>query len=298
LLTYAPDWQRSHPWGEEMPKGLAISVAGVSAACLVGGWGVRVHDRCDARRAWAALAAKAVRPPALFNPEMVMGLPDPARRYFMFAIAPGTPLRMVAELGMAGEIGLGDKERPNYHPMVAKEVLAPPHGFVWMPRIGTGLRRVAGSDGCIDDRAWTRFWLLDTVPVARTRSTPDLVRSARARAVAEALWVPASLLPANGVTWEPVDNSRARAVFRHEGESFALELTVAEDGHPLSVAMQRWSNANPQKVFRYQPFGATVEETGTFAGYTIPTRIDGGNGFGTDEYFPFFRARITGVRFR
>jgi hypothetical protein len=136
------------------------------------------------------------------------------------------------------------------------------------------------------------------VPVARTRSTPDLIRSARARAVAEALWAPASLLPANGVTWEPIDGERARAIFRHDGQSFALELTVAEDGRPLAVAMQRWTNANPQKVFRYQPFGATVEETGTFGGYTIPTRIDGGNGFRTDEYFPFFRAKVTEARFR
>jgi hypothetical protein len=244
------------------------------------------------------LAAQGSRNQALFTPEMVAGLPDPARRYFLFAIAPRTPLRTVVELDMVGEIGLGNKERPNYQPMVAREILAPPHGFVWMPRIGSGLSRVSGSDACIGDRAWTRFWLLDTIPVARTQATPDLVRSARARAVAEALWAPASLLPANGVSWEPVDGSRARAVFRHEGESFALELTVAEDGRPVSVSMPRWTNANPERVFRYQPFGATVEETGAFDGYTIPTRIDGGNGFGTGEYFPFFRAEVTGARFR
>jgi hypothetical protein len=41
-----------------------------------------------------------------------------------------------------------------------------------------------------------------------------------------------------------------------------------------------------------------VEKTGTFRGYTIPTRIDAGNGFGTDEYFPFFRAEVIGARFR
>jgi hypothetical protein len=281
-----------------MPKGLAISAVGVSAVSLIGAWIARARDGRDARRAWAALATKAMRPTARFDPGMVAGLPDPARRYFMFAIAPGTPLRMAAELEMAGEIGLGDKERPNYQPMMAGEILAPPLGFVWMPRIDTGLRRVSGSDGCIEDRAWTRFWLLDTVPVARTRSTPDLVRSARARAVAEALWVPASLLPANGVTWESIDGETARAVFRYDGRRFALELTVAADGRPLAVVMQRWTNANPQRVFRHQPFGATVVETGTFGGYTIPTRIDAGNGFGTAAYFPFFRAQVTKVRFR
>ncbi|WP_425515148.1 DUF6544 family protein [Microvirga arsenatis] len=86
-----------------------------------------------------------------------------------------------------------------------------------------------------------RFWLLDTVPVVRAKATPDLVRSAQAKAFAEALWAPASLLPANGVILEPIDANRARAVLRHDGESFALELTVAENGRPLSVAMQRWT---------------------------------------------------------
>jgi hypothetical protein len=286
------------PEEPRMSRGLALSVAGLSAACLLGSWTLRARDEREDRRAWATLEAQGTRHPVLFEAGVAAGLPEPARRYFTFAIAPGTPLRMAAELEMVGEIGLGDKEQPNYQPMVAREILAPPHGFVWIPRIGSGLSRVSGSDACIGDRAWTRFWLLDTVPVARTRVSSDLVRSARARAVAEALWVPASLLPANGVTWEPVDNSRARAVFRYDGESYALELTVAEDGKPLSVVMQRWTNANPERIFRYQPFGATVEETGTFEGYTIPTRIDAGNGFGTEAYFPFFRVLVTEARFR
>lgn len=183
-----------------MSRGLAISMAGVSAAGLLGAWAFRVHDGRDADQAWASLAEQGIQNQIPFGPEMVAGLPDPARLYFLFAIAPGTPLRTVVELDMVGEIGLGDKERPNYQPMVAREVLAPPHGFVWVPRIGSGLSRVLGSDAWIGDRAWTRFWLLNTIPVARTRASTDLVRSARARAVAEALWVLASLLPANGVT--------------------------------------------------------------------------------------------------
>jgi len=157
---------------------------------------------------------------------------------------------------------------------------------------------VSGSDGCIEDRAWTRFWLAGLIPVARTTSTPDLVRSARARAVAEALWAPVSLLPENGVTWEPLDADSARAILWSNGERYALDLTVAPDGRPVSMSMQRWTNANPDRVFRLQPFGATVLETGTFEGYTIPTRIDGGNWFGTDAYFPFFRATVTSATFR
>src|SRR4051794_5395065 len=78
---------------------------------------------------------------------MVAELPAPAQRYFLRAIASGVPLRMVAELEMTGEIGLGTKVNPAYRPMYAREIIAPPHGFVWLPTIGTGLARITGSDG-------------------------------------------------------------------------------------------------------------------------------------------------------
>jgi hypothetical protein len=81
-------------------------------------------------------------------------------------------------------------------------------------------------------------------------------------------------------------------VFTVGGESFPLELRVAEDGLPISVSMARWTNANPEGVFRWQPTGGFVEEIGTFAGYTIPLRMSAGNHFGTNGYFPFFRATV------
>jgi hypothetical protein len=120
-----------------MPRSFAISVAGISAACLLGTWSVRARDTRQARKAWAALAAQGMRNATQFAPEMVASLSEPARRYFTFAIAPGTPLRTVAEIDMLGEIGLGERNKPNYQAMTACEILAPPHGFVWMPRIGS-----------------------------------------------------------------------------------------------------------------------------------------------------------------
>ncbi len=52
--------------------------------------------------------------PALFNPAMVESLPEPARRYFSFTIAPNTPLYTVADISMIGQFSLGTKNAPNY----------------------------------------------------------------------------------------------------------------------------------------------------------------------------------------
>ena len=102
----------------------------------------------------------------------------------------------------------------------------------------------------------------------------------------------------NGVAWEPIDARRSRAVVQHRGERFAIELSVAEDGRLLSVTMQRWTDANPERVFRWQPFGGTIEAVGIFEGYTVAVRVEAGNLFGTDVYFPFFRPRVASIRYR
>ena len=80
---------------------------------------------------------------------MVADLPEPARRYFSYAIKPGTPLMPVVEIRMTGQFSLGSKEDPRYRPMEARQILAAPEGFVWkmrtrggMPDFGIGFRPV------------------------------------------------------------------------------------------------------------------------------------------------------------
>jgi hypothetical protein len=278
--------------------GWGAAAAGVAAVGVSLAEALRLADQRRAAAAWASLAERRWTAAPPFDPAMVAGLPEPAQRYLRFAIAPGTPLRRVAELDMAGRFGLGDRDRPRYLRMRAREIIAPPDGFVWTATIGAGLLRFSGSDGCADGAAWTRFWLLGTLPIVRPAVTPDLVRSARARPVLEALWVPAALLPANGAAWESVAQDRARAVYESAGERYTLNLAVAADGRPVEVATRRWSNANPERVWQWQPFGGTIEAIGTFGGYRVPARLSAGNHFGTDAYFPFFEAEIADVRYR
>ena len=76
-----------------------------------------------------------------------------------------------------------------------------------------------------------------------------------------------------------------------------MTLRIAEDGRPLEVSMLRWSDANPEKTFRWQPFGGALEEVASFGGYTIPSRVSVGNHFGTEDEFRFFRVRITAARY-
>jgi hypothetical protein len=225
-------------------------------------------------------------------------LPEIAQRYFRHAIAPGTPIYSGVELEMEGTFLLGDKSKFQAYQMSARQVLRPPEQFVWVPRLRSSGLTIAGSDALVGGEAWTRFFLIGLIPVANVRSSPDLVRSAQFRGAIEgSLWLPSTMLPENGARWEQVGPNAARVTLGSFSPEIVLHITLSENGAVREVVGQRWSNANPERRFRLQPFGGTMTAEATFQGLTIPTGISVGNHYGTEAYLPFFQARITHARF-
>ncbi|WP_112323412.1 DUF6544 family protein [Oceanibium sediminis] len=272
---------------------ILFAILVVVALVLVGLAVLAFLDRRADRAEWERLTALQPKDPPLFTAQMVADLPEPARRYFTYAISPGTPLLPVADIGMTGQFSLGTKDDPRYQPMEARQLLAAPEGFVWAMNT-TGGMPVAGSDS----GRWTRFRIFGLVPVARAGGDVDHARSAFGRFVSEAvIWSPAAVLPGPGVTWEAVDDDTARVTLRRGQLAQAVDMTLDAEGRPRVVSFERWTNANPEKTFRLQPFGAVVSDFREVAGYRLPFHAEAGNMFGTDDYFPFFIADVTQIRF-
>jgi hypothetical protein len=207
-------------------------------------------------------------------------------------------LRTVAEIEMSGELSMGTRYKPNDQPMRARQIIAAPDGFVWEATIGTGIARVQGTDAFGNGTSWSRFRLCGLVPVARAGGGMDHRRSAFGRLIGEGLfWTPAAFLPSDTVTWQAVDDDTASVTVRTGDFEQTARLTVGEDGRPLRLVFSRWSNENPEKRYRLQPFGGELSEFETFNGFRLPTRVIGGNHFGTDLYHPFFKAKVTRMTF-
>jgi hypothetical protein len=152
---------------------IAAALAAVVVLGLLALVALRLLDRRADAREWDRLAALQPVAPARFAPEMIEDLPEPARRFLAYVIAPGTPLLRVAEIDMTGQFSLGTKDAPAYRPMEARQILAAPEGFVWAMRTRGGMP-VSGSDS----GTWTRFRILGLLPVARLGGDPDHARSA------------------------------------------------------------------------------------------------------------------------
>ena len=254
---------------------------------------IRLRDALSDRAEWARLTALQPANPARYDPAMVANLPEPAQRFFNFTIKPGTPLLTVAEIDMGGEFSLGSREKPNYRPMDARQILASPHGFVWMLRI-PGAVSLSGSD----TGKWTRFRLFGLIPVARLGGDANHARAAFGRYVAEALfWTPAALLPGPGIVWEALGPDAARVTVTHNGLTQSVDVSVDKEGRPVEVRFQRWTNANAERANRLQPFGGYLSDFREIQGFRLPFRVEAGNLFGTDAYFPFFKARLRTIRY-
>ncbi len=248
-------------------------------------------DRLMVQRTRAELAA--IRGgKETFHEGLTASLPEPVRRYFRHAIAPGTRLTRRVELEMNGQFN-ASSEGDRWLPMQARQVLAPGAGFVWEATVGSGFMTLRGADTLKDDDSLVAFWLHRLIPMVRESASPDLVRSAWGRAIEEYMWNPAGLLLDDTIQWEAPDDHTIR--FSVQRLDFRQEVTMTLDatGRVIEVVAPRWGNVNDGKTYELIPFGGTLEADTTFNGFTIPSSLTVGWHFGTERYRPFFKATIT-----
>ena len=234
---------------------LILLVTGLGAAWLIANSAYRQHQ-AEVETAWNEIAANAASATSFYEPAMVADLPEIAQRYFNHAIAPGTPLSTIVELEMDGRFLLGDRDKFQTYEMSARQILSAPSEFIWRVELRSGPIVVTGSDGLRGTHAWMRMWMFWSIPLVQVAATEGLDRSALTRPALEAIWAPASLLPAYGARWEQLSSDKARVTLGKGTTQTVVSMTIAESGRVIDIVADRWSDANPQKVFQLQPLGA------------------------------------------
>jgi hypothetical protein len=243
------------------------------------------------RRLIRAAEGCLAQPPAplTFGAGELEGLPEPVRRYFEAAIAPGTPVARSASVRMRGHIKIG-----RWLPFRARQILSPHRGFVWAAR-AAGV--ITGSDRFIDGVGGMDWKLLGLVTVMHAEGQ-HVSRSAAGRAAGEMIWLPTAGLPRFGVRWSAGGNNTVTLHHDLGDDELAVECRLDADSHVATTVFDRWGDPDGSGQWALYPFGGEVTGYATFDGLTIPSAGRFGWHFGTERWpeGEFFRYQITGLQ--
>jgi len=210
---------------------LLLTLAVLSAAMLLlafGSW--------RWRRATEALCAKldATRVPPSphrYVAQELECLPPPVQRYFRASLREGQPMVAAVKIEHAGRINMsenGEHWRPFFS---IQRVTAGPPGFVWNGRVALlpGLQ-VRVHDAYVAGKGILHASLFGLVTLAGLRGAPEVAHAELMRFLAEAAWYPTALLPSQGVEWQPVDDTSAKATLSDHDVTVTLLIRFDERG--------------------------------------------------------------------
>ncbi|MCC7033735.1 MAG: hypothetical protein IT179_12985 [Acidobacteria bacterium] len=222
------------PWVQLLLKiAVAAVVLGVAA---LGVAHLRWTSVTDGMRARLRAAARP-GPAATFHEHELEGLPLPVARYFRVALKEGQPVIAHARVTWAGEFNMGQPGSDRWAPFTAVQDFSPmAPGLVWDARIriapGVAVRV---RDGFVEGEGSMHGAVLGLVTVVDKAGSPDMAAAALQRYLGEAVWLPTSLLPSQGVTWTAIDESRARATISGGETTSSVEFRFGADGLVASV---------------------------------------------------------------
>ena len=175
-------------------------------------------------------------------------VPAVVAAYFRRTLPAGTTPPTRVEIVQAGQLAL--KGRWRDFTAVQRLSAAPPR-FAWDARVRLApLLIVHVRDRYTDGMASIRASVAGVIPLVNEAGGTELRVGALQRYLAEAIWMPAALLPRSGVTWAPVDERRAIATIKDSGSEASLEFTFNADGEVSRV----FTPSRPRAIDgRYEP---------------------------------------------
>lgn len=185
----------------------------------------------------AALEA-ARRPiePSHYDVRELEGLPAPVQRYFRAVLQDGQAMISavsVAHVGTFNTSETGEQWKPFAS---TQRVITQRPGFDWEGRIAMlpGLT-VRVHDAYIAGEGILHATLFGLFSLVNLRGTPQVAQGELMRFLAEAAWYPTALLPSQGVCWEAVDETSAKATLRDGDTSLTLLFRFNENSLIESV---------------------------------------------------------------
>jgi hypothetical protein len=175
-------------------------------------------------------AARLPPSPTHYNAQELEGLPPPVQRYFRAALTDGQRIVTGATVTHAGTFNMAERGE-QWKPFTSRQrVVTRRPGFVWdgtvalMPGLSVLVHDayVAG-EGILHPSIQGLFSLVNM------RGSADVAQGELLRFFAEAAWYPTALLPSQGVRWQAVDDTSARASMTDGPITVTMTMVFGDD---------------------------------------------------------------------
>lgn len=175
-------------------------------------------------------AARLPVEPRVVDLAELEGLPEPVQRYFRRVLREGQPMIAAVRVRHEGTFNMGGADQRWMTFSSDQLVITRRPGFDWNARMrmmpGAGVRV---HDAYVAGEGILYAAVLGAIPVANLRGGGEIAEGELMRFFAESAWYPTALLPSQGVQWEAVDDSSARATLRDGSLAITLLFEFAAD---------------------------------------------------------------------
>ena len=157
------------------------------------------------------------------------GLPAPVERYFRLVLEEGQPMVAGVSVRHTGTFNMGE-DTDRWKPFASDQVVITQRpGFDWDGRVAM-MPGVRVHDAYVAGEGILNAAVIGLFPVVDVRGEGAVAEGELMRFFAEAAWYPTALLPSQGVRWEAVDDSSARATLTEGDISITMLYTFDERG--------------------------------------------------------------------
>jgi hypothetical protein len=250
------------------PVALAIGLRALGAAR----WTEVVRMHTTPLEAGRLGARERLPSPARFDAHELQGLPPPVQRYFRQVLTDGQPIIAAATIEMTGTMNMsaaGEQWKPFNS---RQRVVTRRPGFLWDAQVFMfpGLPAHV-EDSYIAGHGRLIAKLLGLFTVADSQGEGEIARGEFMRYFAESPWYPTALLPSQGVRWEAMDDTSARATLIDGPISLTLLFRFNDAGLIASVrADARGAGVGKDGVMVMLPWDCAFSDYRRQGGMLIP----------------------------
>jgi hypothetical protein len=249
---------------------IVSAITGAIAASLV--IANRVFDR-EAQRDAEELFAnsrtpEAGREPRILREDDIAGLPEPVQRWLRHSGVIGKERVNTVRLKQRGFFRMR-KDQP-WSPIEAEQYYTvDPPAFVWHATMKPSrFIWIKGEDRYMGGKGRMRIMLMGMVPIIDMQG-PKLDQATLVRYLSEMPWFPSAAL-SEYITWEPIDDTSAKATMTYEGVTASGIFHFHPDGSLKDMVAQRYRLVGKDLVL--DTWETPAEGEREFNGVTIAAR--------------------------